>query len=58
MFEGKGDWEQEYDCPNCSPDPDMPDDDFDDLWDDSGDDLDEDFEDDLAWTEDLFAEVE
>lgn len=58
MFEGKGDWEQEYDCPNCSPDPDMPDDDFDDLWDDSGDDLDEDFEDDLTWTEDLFAEVE
>lgn len=47
-----------YDCPRCSPDPDMPDDDFDDLWDDSGDDLDKDFEDDLAWTEDLFAEVE
>ena len=47
-FEGMGDLEQEFDCPNCSPDPDL-----DDLLDDSGDA----FEDELDWEDDLFEET-
>ena len=37
-FEGMGNLEQEFDCPNCSPDPDL-NDVFEDIFDDSGDDL-------------------
>ena len=50
-FEGMGDREMEFDCPSCSPDPDL-----DDLFDDSGDAFEED--DDYTWLDDVLVEME